>query len=179
MSDSKQAALSEMFQSLNNASGGVVSMDHAREAILIERDDLPEVDLPDGSTLVLLQVDLNNNMWIVRSRFRPGFCIDTHYHSGPVYAFTESGEWFYKEYPTLINKAGSYLFEPAHSVHTLTVADDAKEDAVVSFIIMGSNINVDASGNVTSILDAQTVLRVYTLLCEAAGKSAAGVIVSP
>lgn len=177
MSDSNQVALSELFQSMNSSSGGVVSMEHARDAILIERDDLPEVELPDGSTLVLLQVDLNNNMWIVRSRFRPGFCIDTHYHTGPVYAFTESGEWFYKEYPNLINKAGSYLFEPAHSVHTLTVADDATEDAVVYFVIMGSNINVDESGNVTSILDAQTVLRIYSLLCEASGKSASGVIV--
>jgi len=178
MSDSNQAALSEMFQSLNSTAGGVVSMDHAREAILIQRDALPEVALPDGSTLVLLQVDLNNNMWIIRNRFRPGFTIDTHYHSGPVYAFTESGEWYYKEYPHLVNKAGSYLFEPAHSVHTLTVADDATEDAVVSFVIMGSNVNVDAAGNVTSILDAQTVLRAYTMLCEAEGKSAAGVIIN-
>jgi quercetin dioxygenase-like cupin family protein len=177
MSDTKQTALSAMFQSMNNASGGVVSMEHAREAILIERDDLPEVELPDGSTLVLLQVDLNNNMWIVRNRFRPGFNIDTHYHTGPVYAFTESGQWYYKEYPDLINKAGSYLFEPAHSVHTLTVADDAEEDAVVSFIIMGSNVNVDESGTVTSILDAQTVLKIYTAMCEAVGKSADGVIV--
>jgi flagellar basal body rod protein FlgG len=116
-------------------------------------------------------------MWIIRNRFRPGFSVDTHYHTGPVYAFTESGEWFYKEYPKLVNKAGSYLFEPAQSVHTLTVAEDAKEDAVVCFIIMGSNVNVDEEGNVTSIIDAQTVLRIYRALCEASGKSAAKVIV--
>ena len=177
MSDSNQSALSEMFQSMNSESGGVVSFEHAREAILLEQGDVPEVELPDGSTLALLQVDLNNNMWIIRNRFRPGFSVDTHYHTGPVYAFTESGEWFYKEYPKLVNKAGSYLFEPAQSVHTLTVAEDAKEDAVVSFIIMGSNVNVDEKGNVTSIIDAQTVLRIYRALCEASGKSAAKVIV--
>lgn len=177
MSNSNEPETSAILQAMSTASGGVVAMDHAREATLIERDDLPEVALPDGSTLVLLQVDLNNNMWIVRSRFPPAFSIDTHYHTGPVYAFTESGEWFYKEYPKLINKAGSYLYEPAHSVHTLTVADDATEDAVVSFIIMGSNVNIDASGNVIGILDAQTVLSVYTALCEASGKSADKVIV--
>ena len=69
------------------------------------------------------------------------------------------------------------MFEPAQSVHTLTVADDATEDAVVSFIVNGCNINVDEEGNVTSILDAQTVLRAYTALCEAEGKSAEGVII--
>jgi len=177
MSDQHQAALSEIFQSLGNERGGVVSLEHAREAILIQREDVPEVALPDGSTLQLLQVDLSNNTWIVRNRFRPGFCIDTHYHTGTVYAFTESGEWYYKEYPELVNKAGSYLFEPAQSVHTLTVADDATEDAVVSFVINGCNVNVDEDGKVTSILDAQSVLKIYTALCEAEGKSADGVII--
>lgn len=151
--------------------GPVVSRTHAKEAILIHDEDLPHVELPDGSTLQLLQVDLNQNLWIVRNRFKPGFCIDTHYHTGPVFAVTQSGEWFYKEYPDKVNKAGSYLFEPAHSLHTLTVAEDAEEDAVVWFAIFGSNVNVDDDGNVTSILDARTVLTVYRALCEATGQN--------
>ena len=69
MSDKNQE-LSEIFKSLNNSEGGVVSMEHAREAILIERQDLPEVALPDGSTLQVLQVDFNNNLWIVPSNGR-------------------------------------------------------------------------------------------------------------
>lgn len=173
----KNQELSEIFKSMGNPQGGVVSMEHAREAILIERTDLPEVALPDGSTLQVLQVDLNNNMWIVRNRFKPGFSIDTHYHTGAVYAFTEAGEWYYKEYPKLINKAGSYLYEPAHSVHTLTVSPDATEDAVVNFVIFGSNVNVDEKGNVVSILDAQTVYTVYKALCEAEGKNCDATIV--
>ena len=44
MSDKNQA-LSEIFKSLGNPEGGPVSMEHAREAILIEREDLPEVAL--------------------------------------------------------------------------------------------------------------------------------------
>ncbi len=176
MSDQNQAELSALFQSMGGAEGPV-SMEHAREAILIEREDLPYISLPDGSQVQLLQVDLTNNLWIVRSRFKPGFCVDTHYHTGTVYAFTESGEWYYKEYPKLINKAGSYLFEPAQSVHTLTVADDATEDAVVSFVINGCNVNVDDKGNVTSIIDAQTILKIYQTLCQAEGKNPDGVIV--
>lgn len=105
-------------------------------------EDLPWVSLPDGSKLQVLQVDLNQNLWVVRNRFKPGFGIDTHYHTGPVFAVTMSGEWFYQEYPDKINKAGSYLYEPAHSLHTLTVSDDATEDAVVWFAIFGSNVIV-------------------------------------
>jgi len=105
-------------------------------------EDLPWVSLPDGSKLQVLQVDLNQNLWVVRNRFKPGFGIDTHYHTGPVFAVTMSGEWFYQEYPDKINKAGSYLYEPAQSLHTLTVSDDATEDAVVWFAIFGSNVIV-------------------------------------
>lgn len=156
---------------------GVVSRDHAKEAILLREEDIPWVDLPDGSQLQLLHVDLNQNLWVVKNRFKPGFCIDTHYHTGPVFAVTHSGEWYYKEYPQLINKAGSYLFEPAHSVHTLTVADDATEDAVVWFAIYGCNVNIDENGNVTSMLDAKTLLTLYRALCDAQGESSDKVIV--
>jgi len=159
------------------AAGGVVSREDSREAILIQDEDLPYVSLPDGSLLQLLQVDLNQNLWIVRNKFKPGFGIDTHYHTGPVFAVTQSGEWFYKEYPDKVNKAGAYLYEPAHSLHTLTVADDATEDAVVWFAIFGSNVNIDDAGDVTSILDAKTLLKVYRALCAAEGKSCDNLIV--
>jgi len=159
------------------AADGVVSREDSREAILIQDEDLPYVSLPDGSLLQLLQVDLNQNLWIVRNKFKPGFGIDTHYHTGPVFAVTQSGEWFYKEYPDKVNKAGAYLYEPAHSLHTLTVADDATEDAVVWFAIFGSNVNIDDAGDVTSILDAKTLLKVYRALCAAEGKSCDNLIV--
>ena len=166
----------EILAAMQSGSG-VVSKEDAREAILIQERDLPWVDLPDGSQLQVLHVDLNQNLWVVRNRFKPGFCIDTHYHTGPVFAFTSAGEWYYKEYPDKVNKAGSYLFEPAHSLHTLTVADDATEEAVVWFAIFGSNVNVDDNGDVTSILDAKTVLGVYRALCQATGQSCEATIV--
>ena len=174
MNDSVSPAI-ELLESM--MSGGVVSREHTREAILIHEDELPHVSLPDGSTLQLLQVDLNQNLWVVRNRFKPGFCIDTHYHTGPVFAVTQSGEWYYKEYPDKVNRAGSYLYEPAHSLHTLTGADDATEDAVVWFAIFGSNVNIDDNGDVTSILDARTVLTAYRALCEIEGVSSDKVIV--
>lgn len=158
-------------------SGDIVSRDDSREATLIHDDDLPFVALPDGSKLQLLQVDLNQNLWVVRARFQPGFAIDTHYHTGSVFAVTLSGEWFYKEYPDKVNRAGSYLYEPAHSLHTLTVAEDATEDAVVWFAVYGSNINLDDDNNVTGIVDAKGLLALYRALCEVDGKNCDKVIV--
>jgi 2,4'-dihydroxyacetophenone dioxygenase len=158
-------------------SGDIVSRDDSREATLIHDDDLPFVALPDGSKLQLLQVDLNQNLWVVRARFQPGFAIDTHYHTGSVFAVTLSGEWFYKEYPDKVNRAGSYLYEPAHSLHTLTVAEDATEDAVVWFAVYGSNINLDDDNNVTGMVDAKGLLALYRALCEVDGKNCDKVIV--
>lgn len=158
-------------------SGGVVPRLHDKQAILLHEEDLPEVSLPDGSTIQLLQVDLNQNLWILRTRLKPGYAVDTHYHTGPVFAVTLSGEWFYEEYSDKVNKSGSYLFEPAHSLHTLTVSAEAKEDAVVWFAIYGSNVNIDDDNNVTSMVDARAILTMYRALCEAEGKSCDNLIV--
>ncbi len=174
MSEEK-SAVEQMLAAMQD--GGVVSRANPKEAILIQDEDLPHVNMPDGSTLQLLHVDLNQNLWILRNKFKPGFSVDTHYHTGPVFAVTQAGEWFYKEYPDKVNKAGSYLFEPAHSIHTLTVADDATEDAVVWFAIYGSNVNIDDDGNVSSIIDAKTVLMAYRAMCEMEGKTCDKVIV--
>ena len=114
----------------------------------------------------------------VDNRLTERLSVGTAAHiAGQVFAFTESGEWYYKEYPDLVNKAGSFLYEPAHSVHTLTVSADASEDAVVAFVVFGSNVNVDESGNVVSIVDAQTVYAGYQMLCEASGKNCDATIV--
>jgi len=151
------------------AGEGVVNLACDREATLIEEQDIPFVTMPTGEKIQLQMVDLNQNLWIVRTKFPPGYVIDTHYHTGQVFAVTRSGEWFYKEYPEKINKSGSFLYEPAHSLHTLTVSPDATEEADVWFAIFGSNINVDEKGNVVSILDARATLVGFRALCEVQG----------
>jgi 2,4'-dihydroxyacetophenone dioxygenase len=94
--------------------------------------------------------------------------VQTHKHTGPVYAFTTSGAWKYKE-SEFVNRAGSFLYEPAGSVHTLIVPDDNTEPTDVFFAIWGANLNLDADGNVESIIDAGLILQAYYLMCEAAG----------
>jgi 2,4'-dihydroxyacetophenone dioxygenase len=130
--------------------------------------DLPFVDLGDGSDLQLLQCDVEAGLWVIRTRFQPGYVVQTHKHTGEVFAFTISGSWKYAEYPE-VNTAGSYLFEPAGSVHTLTVPADNSGLTDVWFAIRGANLNLDADGNVTTVIDAGTIRDFYLAMCEGMG----------
>ncbi|MEN8722856.1 MAG: 2,4'-dihydroxyacetophenone dioxygenase family protein [Alphaproteobacteria bacterium] len=144
---------------------------------LIKHEELPYVALGDGTELQLLQVDLNIGLWISKTRFQPGTQITKHYHTGLVYAVTLKGKWFYKEYPTEVNEPGSYLFEPAGSLHTLCVPEDQDGETEVWFAIYGANLNVDDDGNVLSIIDAPAALSLYRGACEAAGEDISKLIV--
>ncbi|HEY1738654.1 MAG TPA: 2,4'-dihydroxyacetophenone dioxygenase family protein [Acidimicrobiia bacterium] len=130
--------------------------------------ELPFVDLGDGSTLQLLQIDVDAGLWVIRTRFQPGYLVQTHKHTGEVFAFTLSGSWKYVEYPE-VNTAGSYLYEPAGSVHTLTVPAENTEPTDVWFAIYGANLNLDPDGNITSIVDAGAIRDAYFALCEMQG----------
>lgn len=129
-------------------------------------DDLPFVSSGDGTELQLVQVDLATGIWVLRTRFHPGTTLQRHRHTGQVYAFTETGHWYYLESPDERNSAGSYLFEPAGSVHTLHVPESNDEITLVSFAIWGANINLDDDDSVTGITDAHSVLASYRGLCE-------------
>jgi quercetin dioxygenase-like cupin family protein len=138
-------------------------------AILRGEHELPFVDLGDGSTLQLLQVDVDQGLWVIRTKFQAGMTVDTHKHTGTVHAFTLSGSWKYLEYPDDVNVAGSYLFEPAGSIHTLHVPESNTEITDVFFAIHGANLNLDAEGNVTSVIDAGGIRDFYFAMCEADG----------
>jgi 2,4'-dihydroxyacetophenone dioxygenase len=131
-------------------------------------DELPFVDLGDGTSLQLLQVDVEQGLWVIRTRFAPGTVVMTHKHTGPVHAFTLSGSWKYAEYPD-VNTAGSYLYEPAGSIHTLVVPEENEGPTDVWFAIWGANLNLDEDGNVVMVIDAGFIREVYLGLCEAQG----------
>jgi 2,4'-dihydroxyacetophenone dioxygenase len=113
-------------------------------------------------------VDLDRGLWVVRTRFQPGITIPTHKHTGPVFAVTLAGSWKYLEYPD-VNTAGSYLYEPAGSVHTLTVPETETEVTDVWFAIYGANLNLDANGNVEAVIDAELIYNFYKSMCSAQG----------
>jgi hypothetical protein len=96
-----------------------------------------------------------------------------------VLGFTLSGAWHYQESAQEINRAGSYLFEPAGSVHTLEVLPDSDGPADVWFAIWGANLNLDAEGNVELVLDGALMLSSYLSLCEQRGLGVPPVVVEP
>ena len=136
-----------------------------QEAVHIGRDDMPFVDIGDGSKLKVLKVRAKEGLWFIENIFQAGYEVDTHKHTGPVFGYTVSGAWKYKEYD-YVNRAGSFLYEPAGSEHTLQCIED---DTRVWFQMYGSNINLDADGNITSVVDGQLTLDFDLALCAEMG----------
>jgi quercetin dioxygenase-like cupin family protein len=154
----------------------VVPTTSERAAIHIGDGDLPYVWAGEGSELQLLHVDLNQGLWISKTRFRGGIEIAKHFHTGCVLAVTLAGSWYYKEYPDHVNRAGSYLFEPAGSVHTLVVPAQVGVTEAW-FAIWGANVLMDERGQATTIVDAKASLDIYRALCRAQGASCDALIV--
>ena len=140
----------------------MTAIEAALEAVHIGADDLPFVEIGGGNKLKVVMVDEAQGLWVVEDIFQAGFEVPTHKHTGPVFGFTVSGAWKYKEYD-YVNRAGSVLYEPAGSVHTLTVVED---DTRVWFQIYGANLNLDADGNVEMVIDAGVILEFYRALCD-------------
>ncbi len=137
----------------------------SQEAVHFAADDLPFVDIGDGSLLKVLQVKRGEGLWIIENVFQAGYEVEKHRHTGPVYGYTTAGAWKYKEYD-YVNRAGSFLYEPAGSEHTLQCVED---DTRVWFQMYGSNINLDAEGNITSVVDGLLTLNFYLMMCEEQG----------
>jgi 2,4'-dihydroxyacetophenone dioxygenase len=137
--------------------------------------DLPFVPYGEGVEAQLLQVDLAVGLWVVRTRFRPGTTLERHRHTGDVFAFTLCGSWRYLEYPA-INSAGSYLYEPAGSIHQLQTLHSNTGVTDVWFAIRGANLHLDDAGNIIRIRDAASVLELYRERCRALGHSQPKVI---
>jgi 2,4'-dihydroxyacetophenone dioxygenase len=142
-------------------------------AVHIGADDLPWAPVPDGTLLKVLQVKEREGLWIVENIFMKGFDVQTHRHTGPVWGYTTSGGWKYKEYD-YVNRAGSFLYEPAGSIHTLQCIED---NTHVWFHMYGANLNLDADGNVESVTDGASSLKGYYALCEAQGLPRPNVLV--
>jgi 2,4'-dihydroxyacetophenone dioxygenase len=135
------------------------------EAIHFGESDLPFVDFGGGNQFKVILVDVGQGVWVVENIFQAGFEVPTHKHTGPVFGFTRSGAWKYKEYD-YVNRAGSVLYEPAGSVHTLTCLEDNTQ---VWFHMTGTNLDLDADGNIIGTADGPGTLAAYLALAEAQG----------
>lgn len=149
----------------------------AADTMHVGIDDLPWLEAGDGSAIQLLHVDLNQNLWVTNARLPAGYSVITHFHTGHVFAVTHKGSWYYAESPDAVCTPGSYLFEPAGSVHTLKTPADQEGDTLVWFAIFGANLNLDAEGKLVSVVDARSSLELYRGYCKALGLDCSRTIV--
>jgi quercetin dioxygenase-like cupin family protein len=116
-----------------------------------------------------LRLDLEAGEWVLLATFAPGAEVPLHYHTGPAEVYTLQGRWHYKEYPNQPQTAGSYLYEPSGSVHTLEVDAENTEDTIMFIRVTGANINFTEDGLFHSILDAVTIRHLVDSLSDAQG----------
>jgi hypothetical protein len=128
---------------------------------------VPNLAYP-GTTMRLLQADIRAGVYAMAGRMPAGLEVGTHRHTGAVHMFTLSGAWRYLEHD-YVNCAGSYLYEPPGSVHTLQVPADNTEPTETLSVIYGTTEYLDSNGAVIAISDAAAALRGYYESCEAAG----------
>ena len=129
---------------------------HQDRLLTVNVKETIALPLMDGVSLTPLFLDRDNGVWVLFGRFEPGVVLPTHFHTGNVHFFTTKGTWSYVEYPNDPQTEGSYLFEPAGSVHTLMVPKDAKEPAEGIFIVNGANVNF-VNGEYQDVTDAGSI----------------------
>ena len=119
--------------------------------------ELPWVEILPGADAKLLRVSETSGTWVILTRFAIGSELPIHRHSGSVVAYTLEGKWGYRENDYL-STAGSFVYEPANSAHTLFCPEDSEEPAIVLFVIEGCLMFYDKDDNFLGILDGKTTL---------------------
>lgn len=145
-----------------------------KELLTLNTNDLPIYENAmaphfPGVDVQPLYLDPNLGVWCLRVRFHPGVRLPCHYHTGPVHLFTMSGKWSYAEYPDQPQTAGSYLYEPGGSIHTLTVPEDNTEITDTFMVVYGANVNFDQNGNFVNVMDATDIMRMIDNLIKERG----------
>jgi 2,4'-dihydroxyacetophenone dioxygenase len=138
--------------------------------LTVNENNIPQLTdiLGPGVHAKPLRLDLEAGCWVVLATFSPGSKVPLHYHTGIAEVYTLSGSWHYLEHPDQPQTAGSYLLEPAGSVHTFICPETNTEDTVLFIRVEGANINFDENGQFHSILDT-TSIRYLAEAAEAQG----------
>jgi 2,4'-dihydroxyacetophenone dioxygenase len=141
------------------------------ELLTVNENDIPLITdvLAPGVHAKPLRLDLEAGCWVVLATFAPGARVPLHYHTGIAEVYTLSGSWHYLEYPDQLQTAGSYLYEPAGSVHTFITPETNTEDTVILVRVEGANINFTEDGQFHSILDATLIRALTHQIAEARG----------
>ena len=144
-----------------------------KESFHADTEKLPWAECWAGDPrirLKLLMADIEGQRFAVRMQFAPALTAIPHKHTGEVHAFTQSGRWRYLEYPdSPDNVAGSYLFEPPGTTHTLQIDADVDGPTDVLFVIYGAMLHLAEDGSIVGVTDAESCLDEYPRLLKQQG----------
>jgi quercetin dioxygenase-like cupin family protein len=133
-----------------------VVIDNVELTQLTNLDDIPWAELHRPWGLVrmkLVSVSLAANSFVNIIEYQAGTKLMTHYHAGPVHAYTMSGRWRYLEYDWVAGP-NSYVCELPGGKHTLY----CEETMQALFVTQGAFIYFDDEDRVTAFADASTML---------------------
>jgi 2,4'-dihydroxyacetophenone dioxygenase len=124
----------------------------------------------DGGNHVykLLRAERATGLRVLRVQLPPGFRAPRHRHTADTIGFTVAGAWGYEEYGSRY-EAGSLIYEPTGSLHTLIVFPDNDGPTDVVFIGRGGNITYGDNGEIVAVTDTESLLAEYYQRCDAAG----------
>jgi quercetin dioxygenase-like cupin family protein len=138
----------------------------------------PEWKARSGKTeWSVVHVDPARDMWVIHGIYEPGARGPRHRHTGPVLGFTVRGAWTYLEQGQLY-EAGSYIFEPAGSLHTFHVPVSVSETTEAWFAIFGSIIGIGDDGEETFENNWASALEQYRTQCAEQHLPAPDVLIS-
>ncbi len=138
------------------------------ESRVVDPASLPWAIWMEGLSVKILRANLETNEYTLLVRFAPGVELPRHRHFGAVHAWTIQGRWHYLEYDWDAT-TGTYVHEPAGSVHTLKVHDDNDGDTVVLFAMQGGLVLLGPNDEVWMYEDAESALDRYRIALEQQG----------
>ena len=127
-----------------------------RVTSMVDPDEIPfaRIERPWGTTYMkLLKCSPAEGGFTNIVRYPAGVQLATHLHTGPVHAYTFEGRWRYLEYDWEAT-AGTYVNEPAGTVHTLKI----EEDTLALFVVSGGFVYFDDDGSFIRYQDATSTL---------------------
>jgi 2,4'-dihydroxyacetophenone dioxygenase len=102
----------------------------------------PWVPYADGVWIQPCCFNVTSGGFSVLLKGLPGASLGVHYHVGTVRGFTMRGHWRYLEHDWVAGP-GTFIYEPAGEAHTLVIADDSPEPALIFFVVEGGLIYLD------------------------------------
>jgi hypothetical protein len=135
----------------------------------VNPNDLPWALWMEGLEVKMLRCNLSTGEYTLMVRYSGGDVdLPRHKHFGPVHAWTVQGTWGYLEYDWVAT-TGSYVYEPAGSIHTLR-AHATDEDVIVIYAMSGGLIMLGPDDELWMMEDAATALERYQLALEQQGE---------